>query len=179
VGNRSQVTDGSGVVTAYSYDPLNQLTSATRAAKTTSYAYDAVGNRTNLTAPGTSINYSYDAADRLLSAAAMNFTYDANGNQITKNASGTTLTYNYDAGNRVGQSVGAGSYTYVNDVASALPVVLQESGPDGNISYAYGLGLVSESGPGFDFFYHYDGLGSVIGLTDVAGRLNGRYTYDT
>jgi RHS repeat-associated protein len=69
-------------------------------------------------------------------------------------------------------------YSYLNDVATALPVVLQESGPDGNISYAFGLGLVSESSPAFDFFYHYDGLGSVIGLTDSSGKLAGRYLYD-
>lgn len=32
-----------------------------------------------------------------------------------------------------------GTYNYLNDAATALPMVLQESGPDGNISYAYGL----------------------------------------
>lgn len=57
-------------------------------------------------------------------------------------------------------------------------MVLQESGPDGNISYAQGLGLISESGPGFDYFYQYDGLGSVVGLTDPTAKLAGRYGYD-
>ena len=87
--------------------------------------------------------------------------------------------YTYDAdGNRVTQSVGNGTYNYLNDVATALPVALQESGPDGNISYAYGLGLVSESGPTFSYYYHYDGLGSVIGLTDAAGKAAAAYAYD-
>ena len=57
-------------------------------------------------------------------------------------------------------------------------MALQESGPDGNISYAYGLGLVSESGPTFNYYYHYDGLGSVVGLTDAAGKAAAAYAYD-
>lgn len=92
-------------------------------------------------------------------------------------AAASSFVYDGD-GNRVSQTVGTGTYSYVNDVATALPVVLQESGPDGNISYAYGLGLISESSSAFSFFYHPDGLGSVVGLTDPAGRLKGRYVYD-
>jgi RHS repeat-associated protein len=56
--------------------------------------------------------------------------------------------------------------------------VLQEFGPDGNISYAYGLGLISESGPKFDYFYHYDGLGSVVTLSDESGTPAAAYLYD-
>jgi RHS repeat-associated protein len=66
----------------------------------------------------------------------------------------------------------------LNDVGTALPVVLQELGPDGPISYAYGLSRVSESGNGFDYFYHVDGLGSTVGLTDAVGKLRKRYAYD-
>jgi RHS repeat-associated protein len=200
VGNRLQVTDGSGKVTSYGYDQLYELTSVGSGTKVTRFTYDSVGNRLSLTAPGTSMNYSYDAADRLLTAGTSTFTYDANGNQISKTqtATGTTV-YGYDAanrltsatggaatgifaydgdGNRVSQSVGTGTYNYLNDVATALPVVLQESGPDGNISYAYGLGLISETSSAFDFFYQYDGLGSVMGLTNSVGKLAARYLYD-
>ncbi len=201
VGNRLKVTDGSGKATQYGYDKLNQLTSVTKDTKVTKFTYDVVGNRVKLTAPGTSITYTYDAADRLLSADTATFTYDANGNQTSKTqtATGQPFIYTYDAanrlvsvtggaannsfaydgdGNRISQTVGAGTYIYVNDVATALPVVLQELGPDGNISYTYGLGLVSGSGPAFDFFYHYDGLGSIVGLTGSSGKLLGRYAFD-
>ena len=50
------------------------------------------------------------------------------------------------------------AYTYLNDVATALPVVLQEAGPDGNITDVYGLGRINESSSAFEFFYQYDGL---------------------
>ena len=201
VGNRLSVTDGSGKTTSYAYDRLNELTAVTSGTKVTSFAYDAVGNRAKLMAPGTSVNYAYDADDRLLFAGTTNLTYDANGNQISKTttATGLPIIYRYDAanrlvtasggavtstfaydgdGNRISQSVGTGTYNYLNDVATALPVVLQESGPDGFLSYAYGLGLVSESSSTFDAFYQYDGLGSVVGLTVPAGKLLGRYAYD-
>jgi len=203
VGNRLQVTDGSGKSTFYGYDLLYQLASVKvgSGANVTRFTYDAVGNRLSLTAPNTSINYTYDAADRLLAAGTASFTYDANGNQTSKTTTATSvpINYRYDAanrlvaasggainssfaydggGNRMSQTTGAGTYSYLNDVATALPVVLQESGPDGFISYAYGLGLVSESSSTFDAFYHYDGLGSIVGLTDPTGKLLGRYAYD-
>lgn len=200
VGNRRAVTDGSGKLTAYLYDALNELNSVTVGTSVTAYAYDAAGNRLALSAPGTAVSYTYDAADRLLAAGNTTFSYDNNGNQIVKTPpNGKPLVYSYDAanrlisvvsgktnnafsydgdGNRVSQTTGSGTYSYVNDIASALPVVLQESGPDGDISYVYGLGLISESGPGFDYFYQYDGLGSVVGLTDPKAKLAGRYSYD-
>ena len=198
VGNRLSVTDGAGVTTLYGYNTLYQLTSVNVAGKVTQYAYDPVGNRTALTAPGTALSYTYDAADRLLAAGTTTFAYDANGNQIIKIASGITQTFTYDAanrlitaagpitstfgydgdGNRISQMVGGGIYEYLNDMASSLPVVLQETGPDGPISYVYGLNHISESGTGFDYFYLYDGLGSVTGLTDSSGKLQERYVYD-
>jgi RHS repeat-associated protein len=235
VGNRLLVADGSGKVTSYGYDSLNELTSVTVADKLTSFSYDPVGNRLSLAAPGTLVSYSYDADDRLTSSSIATFTYDANGNETGINpavdppaaranrlVSGHGLrrhrrrrrrrfsalaaaqvpppiTYVYDAANRLSrasgpsgvsafsydgdgtrllQSVGAASYSYVNDVATPLTEVLQEYGPDGKVQYVYGLGRVSESGSGFDFWYLYDGLGSVVGLTDGNGKLAGRYVYD-
>jgi RHS repeat-associated protein len=80
---------------------------------------------------------------------------------------------------RISQTVGSGTYAYTNDVASALPVVVEENGPDGLIDYDYGLGLISESSSTFDYFYHVDGLGSIVGLTDDAGTLQQGYGYDS
>lgn len=166
------------------------------------YTYDAVGNRLSLTGPHhVAIDYVYDAGDRLLRSGTSTFTYDANGNQTSKTqtATGQPIVFSYDAanrlisvnggrfnsnfaydgdGNRVSQSTGTSTFNYLNDIATALPVVLQESGPDATISYAYGLSRISESSAEFDFFYQYDGLGSVVGLTDPRGHLRARYAYD-
>jgi RHS repeat-associated protein len=200
VGNRLTLSLN-GISTKYSYDALNELLGAQLGPLKTSWNYDAVGNRLKQTSALGTTNYTYDAADRLLMAGLAAFTYDANGNQTSamRSLSSKPIIYRYDAanrlisstggptnsafaydgdGNRVSQSVGKGTYTYLNDVAAALPVVLQESGPDGNISYAYGLGLISESSSAFNFFYHYDGLGSVIALTDAGGKPAAAYAYD-
>lgn len=200
VGNRTKVTDGSGAITTYAYNPLYELTSVNDSSGETSYTYDPVGNRLSMKTPGGTTDYEYDADDRLRNAGTTKFTYDKDGNRLTESAQGQKeLRYAYDAvnrlisvkgqapastftydgdGNRVAQAVGKGSYGYVNDVAGRL-FVLQESGPDGSISYAYGLGLISESGVGFDYFHHHDALGSVIGLSDATGTLQQGYAYDS
>ncbi len=134
-----------------------------------------------------------------LTAGAMSFTYDGNGNQLTKTTGSTTLNYSWDAlnrllsvvggstntnygydgdGNRVVQQAPAGTYAYVNDVASALPSVLNENGPDGNVDYVYGLSTVSASSPAFEYFYQFDGLGSAINITDPTGAQKANYSYD-
>jgi len=200
VGNRTSFSVD-GIATQYGYDDLNELTSAKLGPIKSTWTYDPVGNRTSETLlPFSQISSTYDADNRLLTDGKTTFAYDADGNEILKQpVLGPVTTYAFDAanrlvssavgsrvssfdydgdGNRISQSVGAGAYSYLNDVATALPVVLEESGPDGNIAYAYGLRLISESSTHFDYFYHYDGLGSVISLSDDWGRPSAAYLYD-
>lgn len=66
----------------------------------------------------------------------------------------------------------------MNDTAVGLPMVLNENGPDGNIDYAYGWGLLESSSAGFNYFYNLDGLGSVTNLTDATGKVQETYSYD-
>ena len=202
VGNRSTISVN-GIPTNFAYDALNELVSAQLGplvATKTTWSFDAVGNRLQQASVLGTTKYAYDAGDRLLTAGSLTFTYDANGSRVsvTDASIHQVKTFSYDAanrltaatglekssfaydgdGNRIVQTVGSGTYNYVNDVAAGLPVVLQESGPDGNITYAYGLGLIEEAAPAFNYFYQYDGLGGVIGLTDANGTLQGAYAYD-
>lgn len=200
VGNRVQVTDGTGKVSKYTYDKLYRLTNAAVGGKTTSYTYDAVGNRLTLNAQSASIAYSYDDANRLISAGSIPFTFDDNGNQATEGSGTAQVTFSFDSadrltsasgggfvssgfgydgdGNRVSQMVGTNTYRYLNDISTGFATVLQEAGPDGAIVYVRGRGLVSAEGPSFTYYYHYDALGSVAGLTDPTGHLAQRYVYD-
>jgi RHS repeat-associated protein len=66
----------------------------------------------------------------------------------------------------------------VNDTATPLPVVVNENGPDGNISYAYGYSLISASATGLQSFYQFDGLGSVATVTDGAASQKASYVYE-
>jgi len=199
VGNRTRITDGSGKVTALSYDPLYRVTRTTVASKATSYTYDAAGNRLTMKAPSISVAYTYDAGDRLLSAGTTPFTYDANGNLLSSGSGAGGVTYSYDSanrlvsvtgglgansfsydgdGHRISQQVGTGTYFYVNDITGGLPTVLQEQGPDGSIFYTGGRRLISAMAPNFTFYYHYDAQSTVAGLTDTTGHLAQRYIYD-
>lgn len=199
-GNRTAVVSSAGGVDQYGYDGLYRLTSWTDPiGNATRYSYDSVGNRLTVSTAVGITNYTYDAADQLTASGSTSFTYDGNGNQITKTTGSTTATYGWDAlnrlvsvagggintqyqydgdGNRIRQQLGTGTYQYLNDTNAALPVVLNENGPDGNIDYAYGSSLVSASASSFQSFYQFDGLGSVVNVTDQKGTVVANYAYD-
>ena len=133
-----------------------------------------------------------DAADQMLTAGGVSYGYDANGNQRSRGGD----AYTYDHENRLTQTVIGGvtstsvyngdglrmSHTvdqtttdYGWDVAAGLPVVLQ----DGTNTYVYGLDLISATdSQGAQTYFLYDGLGSVVGLTDDQGDEIDDYTYD-
>jgi RHS repeat-associated protein len=200
VGNRLEVASYNEGVERYGYDKLYRLTSWTSPSRqAVRYAYDPVGNRVSMAEPTGTVNYAYDAADELLAAGGTTFTYDGNGNQLTKTTAGVTLTYDWDAlnrllsvtggsvntqyqydgdGNRVSQQTPAGTYAYANDTATPLPVVVNENGPDGNIDYAWGSSLISASATGLQSFYQFDGLGSVVAVTDGAASQKASYAYE-
>lgn len=74
------------------------------------------------------------------------------------------------------------------NLTDALLQVLEEQWSNGTLSattgYVYGDALISRTvthpNPSQEgtFYYHYDGMGSVRGLTDSAGSLTDAYTYD-
>lgn len=163
----------------------------------TSWTYDQVGNRLTETNYLGTTTSTYDAADRLTGTSApggvvTNLTYDANGNELS---AGTT-TYAYDLADRiVSASVGATteSYTwsgdgirlsaatgsqaaktvrFVVDRAFALPqAVIERDGANRTLRrYVYGLDLLSQTTPNKGpYWYHHDGLGSVVNITSTAG----------
>jgi len=200
VGNRMEVASYNEGVQRYRYDLLYRLTSWTSPSRQmVRYGYDAVGNRLSTAAPTGTADYTYDVADELLTASGTAFAYDGNGNQVSKTTSGTTLAYGWDAlnrltsvtgggvntqyqydgdGNRVSQQTSVGTYGYVNDTEAPLPVVVNENGPDGSISYAYGASLISASATGLQSFYQFDGLGSVATVTDGTASQKASYIYE-
>ncbi len=199
LGNASQVASAAGGVSKYSYDALNRLTAWTApSGQTTTYTYDAAGNRLSVAGSAGSTTYAYDDNDELLSAGTVTFTYDANGNRIARTAAGVTLTYAWDAAHRLGAITGSGlniqydydgdsnrisqsangaNYTYVNDVSS-VPIVLQESGPEGALDYLRGQSIIAGIGSTGTTYLTYDGAGNVINAFDVSGALQADYTYD-
>jgi RHS repeat-associated protein len=148
------------------------------------------------------VNYTYSLGNILNTAAGNTYTHDANGNRIQKSGSAGTTTYAYDSLNRLtqvasngrtiqyiynglGQRVGKidnGVQTnYLIDPNGILPQVLAETDASNNLIsfYVYdGAGLVAKVTPSNQYyFYHYDGLGSTIAISDSAGQVVNTYCY--
>ena len=156
VGNRLTETNYLGGKTS-TYDPADRLTSvAGPGTGTTSYSYDANGNETSA---GTT-TYTYNLADRLVSAKV----------------GSTTQTYTY-AGDGVRLSASTGSQPsnttgFVVDRSFALPTVVAERDGSGKTqaTYTYGLDLLTQTTPTKGpYWYHHDGLGSVVNITNASG----------
>ena len=149
------------------------------------------------------ISYTYDNDNRLLTAGTATFSYDNNGNLTAKTVGssktsytpylnnnmlaqvttgGKTYSYKYDGlGNRISSTTDSGTTRYVIDPSGALSKILAETDNDGNITayYVYGLGLISKVTPeGKAYYYHYDGIGSTVAITDSSGNIVNKYAYD-
>jgi RHS repeat-associated protein len=69
----------------------------------------------------------------------------------------------------------------MRDKVDASFSVLAETDANGNITtyYVYGLGLIAKITPQNQaYYYHYDGLGSTIAITDSTGSIVNQYAYD-
>ncbi|MBX7133995.1 MAG: S-layer homology domain-containing protein [Fimbriimonadaceae bacterium] len=143
--------------------------------------------RLSLALPGASVPAAGGALSlNVANASTTTLTYDGNGNQLTKTVAGLKTDYGWNAlgllasmmgggyetqygydgdGNRVSQTAG-GTYQYVNDTVSPLPVVLSEDGPNGSINNLWGEGLISAHGGGLDTHHQFDGLGSVVSVSN-------------
>ena len=138
---------------SYSYNAANELTTRTKGSTTTTYNYDANGNATSWTnGPST----SYNAKNQATSAGSDNYTYSGPTQSDRVNVNGSTFTY------------GGLGLTKEVTTSGTIDFVRNSDGQ-----------LVSEHTPdGKKYYYLFDGLGSVVGMTDSSGNDVNRYDYD-
>ncbi len=166
---------------SYTYNEANQLLTAGDA----TFTYDDNGNRASKTEDGQTITYLYDCEDRLTNVisptAVITYTYDGYGRRVRKEVrpdsgdapTGTlTIEYLYDglevikevATTGVGASaVSTTTHYYRSRCASCsreMPLVSMERLPNPATGFA-----------GDKYWYHYDGLGSIVHLTDESGNV--------
>ena len=189
-------------ITTYSYDILNRLSEASVKHGTTQindfkYQYDWSGNLTSSTLGigATPTSYTYNAANELTGSTQgstnLTYSYDANGNLSGWTSGGLSFSYNTlnqttaISGNNYSYSgsdqtdrVQAGNTSYV----SSFNGISSQTDSSGTTYYtrcscAKGT-LVDERTPAGAYYYLFDGLGSIVGLTDSNGTLVSTYQYD-
>jgi len=193
VGNRTSMTDPSGV-TSYTYDYLNRLISVTNPDnKTIHYQYDAGGNRTQLTDPAGGVTvYSYDDDNRLIEvtkgASSTTYQYDSLGNlilAILPNGTYTEYAYNSQRNwlttlvNKNSTDATLTSFSYTYDNAGNRLSVAEHDGSA--VVYAYDdiYQLTSETRTGtnpYSITYQYDDVGNRTQMIKNAVTTN--YVYN-
>jgi RHS repeat-associated protein len=176
----------------YDYDNIYQLL-AVSGAQAHTYTYDAAGNRINTDGIGYSpnvlnqysqvggINYGYDNNGSMTGNGAQTYGYDNENRLNSVTASGLNASYVYDGlGRRVSKTVGGVTTAFVYDGDR----VIEERNSSGTAviaTYVYGVGLdevLSMDRNSAKYYYLYDGLGSVVNLTNASGQILETYSYD-
>lgn len=198
MGNRTMsqsVTSSDTVDNTYTSNKLNQVTAISASwgggANTlaSSLLYDQSGNLTKWTSTGTGTavsahtEYVYDDLERLIAVVKKNPTTQAN---LSKSE------FVYDAANRLSISR---EYTWTDDAWVLVPEsekrriydgmdVIQERDDDNTVTATYtrdgniGGILAKRDVSNDDYFFHYDGSGNVVGMTNSSQNSVAEYAYD-
>jgi len=167
-----------GISSSYTLDEMNQITGYTLGGNAMNVQYDANGNTTQLGFQ----TMTYDDADRMTSVIQKN---PLTGDNVKK------VEYEYDGLSRRSESItyswNAGNETWVQQderrfIYDGMDLIEERDGSnnviasyvrDGNIG-----GVLSRTTSSGTYFYHYDGDGNVVAMTDAAGAIVAQYTYD-
>ncbi|MBZ5620068.1 MAG: hypothetical protein LAQ69_15290, partial [Acidobacteriia bacterium] len=128
------------------------------------YTYDARGNLVAI--QGTrAVTLGYDAFGRLLSfntESSTSYSYDSTGLRVVRTTNGTDRRFVYDP-------AGPEARVVMEADSSNAPLAW----------YVYGLGLLWKvTADGTPYFYHFDGDGNVVAVSNAASGVVNRYRYD-
>ncbi|HEY2016824.1 MAG TPA: hypothetical protein VGH38_25140, partial [Bryobacteraceae bacterium] len=128
--------------------------------------------------------YQYDARGNLSAIQGsrnVTLTYDAFGRLESLNAESST-SYAYDSsGLRVVRTANGADRRFIYDLSGASPhVVMEADSSNAPIAwYVYGLGLLWKVTPaGTAYFYHFDGDGNVVAVSNPSSGVVNQYRYD-
>jgi RHS repeat-associated protein len=201
LGNLTQRRDvNQNLTESFTYDALNRLTQATIAGVgSKTYAYSAIGNLTSKSGVG---SYTYGAKPHAVTQAGTNtYAYDANGNltagagrtltwdsanratQISRSGASSTFFYGPD-GARWKQVKVVGAQTTTTRYLGALYEEITAAGVTEKKHYVFAgservaLYSTKSSGQTSLKYLHLDHLGSTDTVTDAAGAVTERLSYD-
>jgi RHS repeat-associated protein len=169
VGNRLACDDSLEGLAVYDYDANDRLVIEELAGDVTRYAYDNDGNMVaKIHNNVDQVFYQWDQEDRLIAV-------DTDGDGVND------IVNAYDAsGNRVMQRVDGQETRFLIDTNGKVAQVVEEYAPAGVVKVSYTLGqrLISQKQSGTRSYFHVDALGSTRALTNAAGVVSDRYTYE-
>ncbi|WP_181151071.1 polymorphic toxin type 8 domain-containing protein [Paenibacillus sp. PCH8] len=160
VGNRTQkvvVTNGQEQTTVYEHNNANQLTTVNGQ----DYLYDNNGNLLN----DGKQTYIYDALDQLIEVQdqsgqkIQHYSYDENGRRIQSTGQSGTVNFFYDGDEVI--------YETDENNKTLREYTWDDSGSP-----------VAMTKDGLTYYYHLNGHGDVVSLTDQAGNEVAQYEYD-
>jgi RHS repeat-associated protein len=141
------------------------MTSQTINGTTTSFNYNSANEITNA-------GFSFDGNGNLLNSPVLGLAYNAKGQMTTMN--GMTITH---AAGAMTERLSQGATTYLNDRLG----VSREVATSGTIDYTRDISgkIISErlQSTGQNYYYLFDGQGSVVALTDSAGNAVANFAY--
>ncbi len=199
-GNLTLATDQAGLKTSYRYDRERRLIEEAYPNGRIAYAYGAASDRLSVTGTGGAAAYRYNAAGQLVAAGETEYAYDADGNLSSRKDRNGTTRYAYDAegrltavtlpngtsvsygygpfGERIGRDENGRRTHYLLDGDDLLQELDERF--QTRASYLYAdldtpLALTAE---GHRQFLHQDATRTVIALSDEAGRLVARPSFD-
>lgn len=142
------ISDGSEILTRYTYDLSGNRISESNGTAATTYTYDEANQLTGVTKNGASIGaYTYDARGQRRSSGATAYLYDDLTLLAKTDSAGTEYFY-YDADEEIIQKVaGNNTYDYVTDVRGSVAALYDAGGiVASQITYdAYGNTTVADN----------------------------------
>ncbi len=168
-GNRRGRT-ASGVTHFYIHNNLHQVSEIRQDSASgpviASFLYDDNGNMTQKTFGGVTTNIGHDALDRVVSVSKTGlpteqYAYDQGSRRIKKTVGGTAVNYHYSGPDIIGE--------YGDDWTTPHAI------------YAHGAAMddpLVRIVAGVPNYYHGDGLGSIVGMSDSTAALSATNRYD-
>ena len=179
-------------------NPTLGYASATSCVRSVTYTYDAVGNRISVTDNGNSGTYAVNSLNQYTAISGTNFTYsprgdlagdgtwsygyDYEGHLVSASKTGLAVVYKYDAlGRRIEKNING--IPVARYVYNGLNLIEERDGTGSSVtaSYVYSSGIdhpVEVIKSGEAFFFQQDALGNVTSLTNGAGAIVEKYSYD-
>ncbi|MHC4302217.1 MAG: hypothetical protein ACYS7Y_33575, partial [Planctomycetota bacterium] len=204
VGNRLSMKIDDANDHVYTYDSVYQLTFVDyNDGSATGYSYDSLGNRTEVD-DGSPATYLSNNLNQYTSVGGAGYSYDNNGNltddglfkfyydcenrltDVNDQNDAPVASYSYDyAGRRISKTVYGSPDVTTKYCYDGDQVVAEYDGSDNLLrKFIYGPGIdepicmIDVADSNAVYYYHFDGLGSVVALSDVNNVIAESYAYD-